>query len=176
MSFAFKEVVEAAQAGLKDAPENAIAEFSVSSRQVAGLESEVAVRQFKLAVDEPEALGGADAAPNPVEYVLAALASCQEITYRLYADALGIPLDGVSVDLKGPIDLRGFFAVDDTVRPGYQGIEGTVTLDSPAGQADLQRLKDAVDRHCPVLDILSNPTPVSLALAGAGSGEKTEAA
>ena len=34
--------------------------------------------------------------PNPVEIVLAALGTCQEITYRAYATALGIPLERVS--------------------------------------------------------------------------------
>lgn len=165
MTYVFKEVVEAAQAGLKSAPETAVAEFSLRSRQTAGLRSEVSVRQFNFAVDEPEGLGGQDTAPNPVEYVLAALASCQEITYRLYADALGIPLNGVSVDLSGTLDLRGFFAVDEKVRPGYLGIQATVTLDSPADESELRRLKSAVDRHCPVLDILTNPTPVRLDLA-----------
>jgi uncharacterized OsmC-like protein len=33
--------------------------------------------------------------------VLAALAACQEVTYRLYADALGIPLRHVSVKAEG---------------------------------------------------------------------------
>lgn len=176
MTFVFKEVVEAAQAGLKSAPDKAVAEFTVRSRQTDGLRSEVSVRQFDLAVDEPEPLGGQDSAPNPVEYVLAALASCQEITYRLYADALGIPLKGVSVDLSGSLDLRGFFAVDDAVRPGYLGIQATVTLDSPAEESELRRLKAAVDRHCPVLDILTNPTPVSLELVRVNTGTNSEAA
>jgi len=115
-------------------------------------------------VDEPPGLGGQDGAPNPVEYILAALGSCQEITYRLYADALGIPLNGVSVQLTGAIDLQGFFNVRQDVRPGYQTIEAEVILDSPASEQDLARLKDIVDRHCPVLDILRNPTPVQLSL------------
>jgi len=50
------------------------------------------------------------------------------------------------------------------VRPGYQKIEAEVTLDSPASEADLARLKEIVDRHCPVLDILRNPTTVELSL------------
>ena len=176
MSFVFKEAVETAQSGLKSAPDTAIATFSAQSRQTGGLRSEVSIRQFKLAVDEPEALAGQDTAPNPVEYVLAALASCQEITYRLYADAMGIPLHAVSVDLTGTLDLRGFFAVDETVRPGYQGIQVTVTLDSPADESDLKRLKAAVDRHCPVLDMLANPTPVSLALECVDSAAGPKAA
>jgi uncharacterized OsmC-like protein len=117
-----------------------------------------------IEVDEPEALAGTDAAPNPVEYVLAALASCQEITYRLYADNLGIPLDKVSVAIEGDLDLRGFFAVDDAVRPGYEAIRTEVVLEGSASEEDYARLKKAVDAHCPVLDMLQNPVPVSLSL------------
>jgi len=39
-----------------------------------------------------------------------------------------------------------------------------VILDSPAPEHDLARLKEIVDNHCPVLDILRNPTPVQLSL------------
>jgi len=77
---------------------------------------------------------------------------------------MDIPLDAVSVKLEGDIDLQGFFGVNDAVRPGYQRIRGTVSLDSPASEADLQRLKDAVNAHCPVLDILTRPVPVELDL------------
>jgi uncharacterized OsmC-like protein len=73
-------------------------------------------------------------------------------------------LNGVSVRLTDAIDLRGFFNVDQSVRPGYQSIEAEVLLDSPASEQELLRLKEIVDRHCPILDILSNPTPVQLSL------------
>jgi uncharacterized OsmC-like protein len=95
------------------------------------------------------------------------LATCQEITYRLHADHLGIPLDGVAVSLEGDIDLRGFFAVDDAVRPGFRAIRGTVTLDSPAPAEELERLQAHVNAHCPVLDLLSNETPLELGLRSA---------
>ena len=95
-------------------------------------------------------------AANPVEYALAALATCQEITYRLHAAALGIPLKEVSVKLEGDVDLRGFFAVEQGVRPGFQEIRGTVQFDSTAPPEDLRRLKEVVDAHCPVLDLFRN--------------------
>ena len=167
MSGSYKDVFLGTQAALRDTPEQAAAVFQTASRQVEGLRSEATIRQFNITVDEPEALGGKDAGPNPVELVLAALASCQEITYRLYADSLGIPLDSVSVKVSGDIDLRGFFAVDEAVRPGFQAIRAEVTLDSPASEAELERLKATVDRFCPVLDILGNNTPVSLTFAEA---------
>ncbi len=122
------------------------------------------MRQHSIITDEPESLGGTDAGPNPVELILAALGTCQEITYRAYAAAMDIPLDHVSVKLEGQIDLRGFFGVDDEVRPGYRSIRGTVTLESDASEAQLQQLRAAVDAHCPVLDILSQPVPVELGI------------
>lgn len=134
--------------------------FTVESRQVQGLRSEVQARDFLLTVDEPKALGGTDAGPNPVELVLAGLAACQEVTYRLYADKLGIPLKSVSVTAEGDIDLCGLFAVDPSARPGFRGIELKVELDSDAPQAELDRLKRTVDAHCPVLDVLRNATPI----------------
>ena len=164
MTQSYKAIVDDFSAGLKQAPQEGKVTFAAESRQIEGLCSEVSIRDFKLLIDEPPSLAGSDQGPNPVELVLASLAACQEITYRLYADRLEIPLDGVSVRIEGDLDLSGFFAVDDEVRPGYTAIKAKVTLDSPASDDDLARLKAEVDRHCPVLDILRNPTPVALDL------------
>ncbi|MBO6835178.1 MAG: OsmC family protein [Alphaproteobacteria bacterium] len=148
-------------ADISDNPNKAIARFEVQSRQISGLHSEVEARDYLLTVDEPKALGGQDLGPNPIELVLAAIASCQEITYRLYADKLGIPLRGVSATVQGDIDLRGMFAIDPGARPGFRGLDIQVELDSDAPAAELDRLKRTVDAHCPVLDIIRNATPVA---------------
>lgn len=159
-----KSVIAEAQARFKADPASAQATFASSSSLQSGLRSEARMRQHSIITDEPENLGGTDAGPNPVELILAALGTCQEITYRAYAAAMDIPLDHVSVKLEGQIDLRGFFGVDDAVRPGYRHIRGTVTLESDASETQLQQLRAAVDAHCPVLDILSQPVPVELGL------------
>ncbi len=172
MASNFKEVFSGVQQVLREQPEQRVATFEASSRQVEGLRSEVAIRDFRITVDEPPALAGTDRGPNPAELVLAALATCQEITYRLYADKLGIPVTSVAVKLEGDIDLCGFFAVDEKVRPGFRGVRGTVAIDSPAAPEEIQRLKAEVDRHCPVLDILSNPTPVTIELAPAPAARR----
>lgn len=165
MTQTFKTIYQDTQSGLRQEPDSAVATFEVDTRQIEGFRSEATVRQFTFSVDEPETLGGTDSAPSPVELILAALGTCQEITYRLYADALDIPLHAVSVQLKGDLDLGGFFATDPNARPGYRSIEAVVNLDSPASEADLRQLKETVDRHCPVLDIIGKATPVTLSLA-----------
>jgi len=77
---------------------------------------------------------------------------------------MGIPLDGITVEVVGDIDLCGFFAASEEARPGYSHIATEVTLDSPASDEDLQRLTQAVHEHCPVLDIIKNATPVSFSI------------
>jgi len=162
MAAELKDIFATLQSHLRERPDEAAATFGAATRQLDGLRSEAAIRDFRLTVDEPPALGGRDAGPNPVELVLAALGACQEITYRLYADSLGIPLNHVSVKVEGRLDLRGFFAVEDGVRPGFRDIRATVEIDSPAGAEEIERLKATVDRQCPVLDILRNVTPTKL--------------
>jgi len=161
---AFAQLFGATRAALATEGAQTIARFAAASSGKEGLHRQVKIRGFEVEVDEPPALGGKDKAPNPVEYALAALATCQEITYRLHADALGIPLKDVSVELEGELDLRGFFGAAEGVRPGFRNITGTVRFDSAASDADLARLKRVVDAHCPVLDLFNNATPVQIAI------------
>ncbi len=162
MSFDFKAFFETMQTTLAENSHAGHVKFTSDSEQVQGLKSRARMRNFELTVDEPPGLAGTDQGPNPVELLLAALGTCQEITYRFYADKMGIRLNNVSVTVKGSLDLRGFFDVDAEVRPGYHRIVSEVKLDSPASEEDVARLIDAVESHCPVLDMLTNHTPVEL--------------
>jgi len=142
-------------------PGRARVTFRCDSALQEGFQSAVSVRHHTLTVDEPTGIGGSDQGPTPVELVLAALGTCQEITYRAFATALGIPLQGVSASVEGDIDFRGFFALDDTVRPGFGALRVNITLTSNASPSDLARLSAAVNAHCPVLDMLSVPVPTT---------------
>jgi uncharacterized OsmC-like protein len=102
-----------------------------------------------------------------VEAVLGGLVSCQAITYKVWAAKLGIELERVTVEATGNIDLLGFFGIDQQVRPGYDSVELKVQLAGPESPERYQELADAVDAHCPVLDNLRNPLPVSRTLVEA---------
>ena len=175
MSQELRDLIAETQRAYREDPAAARATFASRSALQDGLRTEARLREHVLTVDEPESLGGTDAGPNPVELILAALGTCQEITYRAYATALGIPLDSVSVELEGDIDLRGFFAVDDSVRPGYEAVRGTVKIASSADPEALEMLRRAVNAHCPVLDIISQPVPVTLELEVRKTGSEAAA-
>ena len=167
MNDSLRETISATQEKYRLNPAEALATFHSKSELVEGFRSDVTIRDHHVVVDEPPQLGGGDAGPNPIELLLAALGACQEITYKAYATAMGIDIERVSVELKGDIDLRGFFGVDETVRAGYQKIRGKVHIESCASREALEKLKAAVDAHCPLLDMLTTPVPISLELADA---------
>ncbi|MGE3285365.1 MAG: OsmC family protein [Pseudonocardia sp.] len=153
-------LIDATGAAVADDPDRALAVFRATGTGGEGVRSHVRVGRHELLVDEPPALGGADDAANPVEHALAALLSCQVVTYRFWADKLGIPLDDVDLELEGDLDVRGFFGFDDAVRPGFGEVRVRVRLSGPADDERYAELQRAVDEHCPVLDLFRNPTRV----------------
>ncbi|MEH6780748.1 MAG: OsmC family protein [Rhodoglobus sp.] len=112
-------------------------------------------------IDEPEGLAGDDLAASPVEIALGALIACQVVVFRLYAQALDIPFDDISVKAEGDLDVRGLFGVDENVRNGFGSIRLNITITGPESQERYEELRDAVDAHCPVLDLFANPTPIT---------------
>ena len=116
--------------------------------------------------DEPPVLLGENRGPNPVEFVLHALAGCLTTTVVYYAGALGIELDTVETTFEGDIDLRGLLGITDEVRNGYEEIRVQFKIEGE-GLTDDQRdqLIEIAQAHSPVFDIVSNGVPVSVAVA-----------
>lgn len=155
------EAISGVISAVQDDPKNAAATFSVNSKLEQGFHSEIKARDFEFISDEPESLGGEDAGPNPVEYVLGALAACQEIVIKAHAGQLGIELKSVKVDVSGDLDLHGFFALSDA-RPGFTNVRYQTFIETEEDDpVKLQKLKDLSLENCPVLDIIKNPVPVS---------------
>jgi len=136
-----------------------VGEGSVASRITAG--------RHEFVVDEPAALAGDDVAASPVEYALGALISCQIVVYRLYAQALGIRADDISIAAEGDLDARKLFGIEESVRPGFGAVRLDIRISGPETEERYQELRAAVDEHCPVLDLFANATPVSVSVAKA---------
>lgn len=117
-------------------------------------------QRFELEADEPEVLVGKDRAPNPVEHLLNALASCLTGAMVYHAAARGIRLEEVESEVEGDLDLRGFTGVSTDVRKGYERIRVTFHVKSDAPEETL--------RECalfsPVFDSLTNGVPVDLTI------------
>ena len=160
-------LIDQTRVAVTDDPARAQLLFAANNTLVGVTEVDVRTGAHSFRVDEPEALGGTDAGANPVQYALASLGSCQAITYRFWATKLGIDLDTVTVRVEGDLDVRGFLGFDESVRPGFTAVRIDVAVAGPEDAERYQELAEAVDAHCPVLDLFRNEVPVSRSLAGA---------
>ena len=136
----------------------------VESENQGGFQTRILIRDHEIISDQPFGFNGQNKGPKPSELVLAALAACQETTYRIFAEDMGINIDKISVQLRGTQDLRGFMALDGEIPAGFTGIEGKVFIQSDASEEDLELLKRWVDQHCPVLDDLKRPLEVRFSI------------
>lgn len=157
-------VLAATEDAVAGNPANAAVVFRASATAHDAVASTISLGQYRVEVDEPPSLGGDGKAPNPVEYHLASLLSCQIVSWRFWAEKLGIAVDEISAVAEGDLDVRGFLGLDDGVRAGFGEIRVVVKVSGPESAQRYQELQDAVDAHCPVLDLTRNPTPVTTRL------------
>ena len=157
-----KQALMATIEAIQKNPKCSNAVFRASTELIEDVRCSARIREFApMSVDEPAALGGTDVAPNPVELVLAALGTCQEIMYSAYASVMGIQLTKVIVDVKGYLDLKGLFGMDESVPAGFKKICYETSLESPADSETLRKLVQVVESHCPVYDTLARAIEVT---------------
>ncbi len=120
-----------------------------------------APRRFTIMVDEPADLGGGDAAPFPIEVLLAALAGCVSNGTATNAALFDVPIDAIEIDLEAQMDARGMLGHDKSVRNGVTDINYTITIQSPASEEQVRRCKETIDRKSPVRDTLARPVNIT---------------
>ena len=116
---------------------------------------------FEIDTDAPEELAGKDSAPDAVEHLLNALASCLTTTLVYHAALRGIKIEALESHLEGDIDLRGFLGISSEVRRGFENIRVNFKVKTDAENID--KLK-ALSKLSPVLDVVSNGTKVDVSI------------
>lgn len=118
---------------------------------------------WRLELDQPKQINGLDRAPNPQEYMMAALAS--ELMLAASDRLPTVRIAGVAAG--GDVDLRGFMNTGHTDVVRVHNIGYDVRLDDQApadAEAQLQRLADAGVCHRTV----ATPTPIEVTVVGNG--------
>lgn len=128
----------------------------------AGQEDASRTEPFVVEGDEPPVLLGTNQAPNAVETVLHALASCLSVGFVYNAAAQGITVESLDFEMEGDLDLHAFLGLSDEVRPGYEGITVNYRVEADAPPEKVDELCAYVQRTSPVMDIIRNPVPVTV--------------
>ena len=132
-----------------------MAEVVVRENGPGRYQQEVIVGEHRMLADEPVSVGGADAGPAPLEYVMAGLGACTSMTLRMYAERKGILLTRISVRLvHDKVKVSGI-PRDRIVRAIT--LEGDLTVEQRA------RLLE-IANNCPVHKALEQPLVIESAL------------
>jgi len=134
--------------------------FAVTGNSITQTKYEGNARHFKITVDEPQALGGNDEAPNPVEFILAGYAGCLNVVIHLVARELNIKINSLKIEISGDIDPARLFGTSFNNRAGFLSLLVEIDLDSYADEVTQNLLFKQVKERCPVNDNLSNVTPI----------------
>ncbi|SNQ61538.1 OsmC family protein [Candidatus Methanoperedens nitratireducens] len=150
-------------------PEVANLEFRAETEWVNGAHSMTQIRTsrgetFTLEADEPPILLGTDLAPNAVQAMLHALASCLIVSFVYNAAACNINLRSLKLALEGDLDLHAFLGISEDVRPGYQNIRIKFKVESDAPRDKIEELLEHAQRTSLVVDIVRNGVPVHISL------------
>jgi uncharacterized OsmC-like protein len=129
-----------------------------------GFRNQIRIRDLpEIFADEPEALGGTNTAPNPVEQLLGALGSCLAIGYTANASLRGIQIEDLRIELEGHIDLPVFLGLHEG-HAGYPDISVSVYLKADAPRETLEELHQQVLRTSPVGQTIENAIPLHTTL------------
>src|SRR2546423_6695477 len=151
MNPTIRDAVAAVRQRLAEDPARAVVRLRAEGRMGEGAGVDMRVGPFEMGVDEPVSVGGTGTAPNPVQLSLAALGSCQAITYRYWAEELGLQLDAVTVVVESDFDVGAFFGLPGAVgTPAPSAVRCAVPPDGPEPPARHKQPVAAVRGHCPV--------------------------
>lgn len=129
---------------------------SAAGTWTGGMQTEIRMRDFPAVVmDEPRALGGADAGPNPMEYVMAALDGCTSVMISLIANEMKFDLRGFEISADGRLDLRGLMGTAP-VSPHFHEVRQVVRLRTSEPPERVAALREEVLRRCPAYNLIKD--------------------
>jgi putative redox protein len=126
---------------------------------------EVKAGNHTLYVDQPQAGGGADEGPNPIEYLFTSLAGCIATAARIIAIQKRIKLNGMDMKIEGVFDTEIILGKSKENRPGVTGINVTLNIDSDMTKEEKKAFVEEIESRCPVSDNIENATPVKIEIA-----------
>ena len=120
--------------------------------------------RHRLVADEPRAVGGEDAGPNPYDLLLMSLGACTSMTLRLYARRKQLPLTRVAVRLRHS-RIHAEDCADCETKVGFiDRIEREIVLEGSLNEDQRKRMME-IANMCPVHKTLTSEISIVTQLA-----------
>lgn len=118
------------------------------------MRTRVRIRSFDFEVDEPEPVGGTNAAPTPMEYMVGAVNACLGVVVEAVAREQHLGIEAIETYCLATQDTRGFAGTAD-VQPYFHSCRIAVHVQTREDDVDrLDTLTRAVESRCPALTLI----------------------
>ena len=93
--------------------------------------------------------------------MLGALAACAQVTCQMVAEAMGIEVESIEVEVEGELDLAGTLGVSKEVPVGFERIRTRFDVAAPgATDEQLDSLRRKTEQYCVVFQTLVDPPEI----------------
>lgn len=110
--------------------------------------------EWTLKVDEPIEDGGSNTGPNPMQYFIASLASCQNEQAQVVAEELSLNITQIDINIELDLDLSGFMGMSDNSDNSYKNARMNAVVLGEITDEQVKTLGQKVDARCPILGLL----------------------
>lgn len=118
------------------------------------------IREHKVVIDQPQAGGGTNEGPTPLEYFLFSLAGCVGSIGRIAANQQKIDLRGMEVKVEADLNPAGLMGKPTDDRVGFQQVRIKAQIDADLSDAEKKVFLDEVCERCPLHDNVKLETEV----------------
>jgi len=113
-----------------------------------------------MIIDQPEAMGGNNEGPTPLDYILMALGGCIATIAKIVAKQQRIDLKGIEVTVEGDLNTDFLMGATEEGRAGFTEFRANVIIDAPLSDEEKKDFIHEVDRRCPISDNIMNNSKV----------------
>jgi uncharacterized OsmC-like protein len=121
----------------------------------------IRIRDHQILSDSPSDFAGYDFGPASPELQIGVLGSCLTHIFLIQAADRQVVLDSIDVDVTAQLDGRANQPGHEDIPVYPHNIQYTVKIESPASDQELKELHAAVERVCPILNLLVNPQQIA---------------
>lgn len=156
LSHAVTETIDEIRSGSKDP----IRRPRVQLRVVRDLQGEVTAGPFVFRTDAARDAGGFGEHPRPMDYLLGALASCQQMWCLRWAAGRGIQLAELVIEAESVFTWRGEYLQETDAGVTGLRVAYRVEAEHLTGEAVCE-MADVVARRCPVMATLRRAASIT---------------
>lgn len=139
-----------------------IKHVTVDAKQVNGFTIEAQARNHRVIVDQPEASGGNNCGPNPLEYLFFSLAACIITIGHIIAKQQHLPVRSIQVRVEGDLNTEVLMGKSREDRPGFLNIRALTAIDADMTLEEKEQFLKDIDARCPISDNIKELTAVEL--------------